>query len=333
MKRLLLFLTAVMAAAAQNQYTADRAMVQAAHPAVLWRAPGNISMENWTCGSAGCDHVPAPPFQFVKEDLEGTFPKLTVKDAKGRTWSVKFGGKVTPESFSSRFVTALGYLVEPSYFVASGKLERAEGLRRARHFVNPNGTLQRARFQLRDPKEMDFVKNGAWSLADNPFRGTHEFAGLRVLMMLLSNWDAKDSREGEEEANTAIFRVPGAQTEFEYSFFDWGSTLGRWGHLMRRTRSDCSGFADDTPDFVTGVTGNTVEFGYSGKHEADVKTGITVDDLRWLVPYLSGITDNEIRAGLTASGATPRQTACWAESLRNRIQQVQAVARTGRYWR
>lgn len=332
MKRLLLFFVTVITAAAQ-QYKADRAMVQAARPAVLWRAPGKISMENWTCGSAGCDHVPTPPFQFVKEDMEGTFPKLTVKDAKGRTWSVKFGGKVVPESFSSRFVTAVGFLVEPSYFVAKGKLDHPEVLHRARSFVDRDGTMQRARFQLRDPKELDFVKDGAWSLADNPFRGTHEFAGLRVLLMLLSNWDAKDSREGEEEANTGIFRMPGAQPEFEYSFFDWGSTLGRWGHLMRRTRSDCSGFADDTPDFITGVAGKTVKFGYSGKHEDDVKAGITVDDLRWLVPYLSSITDEEIRLGLTASGATPRQTTCWAESLRNRIQQVQAVARTGRYWR
>jgi hypothetical protein len=333
MKRLLLLLVTAITAAAQNQYKADRAMVQAARPAVLWRAPGNISMENWTCGSAGCDHVPAPPFQFLKEDTEGTFPKLMVKDAKGRTWSVKFGGKAIPESFCSRFVTAMGYLVEPSYFVARGKLEHVERLHRARSFVKPDGAMRRARFQLRDPKELDFVKGGAWSLADNPFRGTHEFAGLRVLLMLLSNWDAKDSRQGEEEANTAIFRVPGAQPEFEYSFFDWGSSLGRWGHLMRRTRSDCSGFADDTRNFITGVQGNVVGFGYSGKHEEDVKAGITVDDLRWLVPYLGRITDEEIRAGLTASGATPRQTTCWAESLRNRIQQVQAVARTGRYWR
>ena len=333
MKPLSLFLMAALAAAAQNQFTADRGVVESARPAVLWRAPGEIPMENWTCGSAGCDHVPAPPFQFVKEDLEGTFPKLTVKDAKGRTWNVKFGGKVIPESFCSRFVTALGYLAEPSYYVASGKLQHAEGLHRARSFVTRDGAFRRARFQLRDPQELDFMKNSAWSLADNPFRGTRQFAGLRVVMMLLSNWDAKDSREGAQEANTAVFRVPGAQPEREYSFFDWGSTLGLWGHLMRRTRSDCSGFANDTRNFVTGVHGNVVEWGYSGKHEDDVKSDITVEDLCWLAPYLDRITDEQIRAGLTSSGATARQTACWAQALRNRIQQVETVARTGRYER
>ena len=48
---------------------------------------------------------------------------------------------------------------------------------------------------------------------------------------------------------------------------------------MRRTRSDCSGFVADTPHFVTGVRGDLVEWGYSGKHQGDVKAGITVEDL------------------------------------------------------
>jgi hypothetical protein len=313
------------AAWAQLDSNADR-IVESAQQAVIWRAPGNLGMENWTCGSAGCDHAPAPPFQFVKEDLEGTFPKLTVKDSKGRTWSVKFGGKVTSECFGSRFATAVGYLAEPSYFVEGGKVEGAGHLRRARHIVHPDGTFERARFQLRDEKRMEFLKNRAWSLADNPFRGTHEYAGLRVLMMLLSNWDAKDSRDGQGEANTGVFRVAGAQPEMEYSFFDWGSTLGRWGKLMRRTRSDCSGYGADTPKLITGVHGNVVEWGYEGKHEEDVRSGITVEDLQWLTPYLERITDEQIRAGLKGSGATERQTACWAQSIEARMREIRAVA-------
>lgn len=321
MSRLLLCLLVGIVASAQQ---AERAVVEATHPGVLWRAPNDIGMENWTCGAAGCDHAPAQPFHFVKEDLEGTFPKLSIKDAKGRDWSVKFGGKVIPESFCSRFVAALGYVVEPSYYVGTGKLDDVSKLHRARSMVNADGTFRRARFQLRDDKTLAFLKGHAWSLADNPFRGTHQFAGLRVAMMLLSNWDAKDSREGQDEANTAMFRGPDG--EVLYSFFDWGSALGRWGKLMRRTRSDCAGFAGDSRDLITGVHDNVVTWGYSSKNEADVKSGITVEDLRWLAPYLSRITDEQIRAGLAASGATPRQTSCWAESLEYRIHAVLAVA-------
>ncbi|HKE27939.1 MAG TPA: hypothetical protein VKB88_36540 [Bryobacteraceae bacterium] len=328
MIRLLLCLVIALAAEAQQ---AERMAVEATQPGVLWRAPNDIGMENWRCGSAGCDHAPAPPYHFVKEDMEGTFPKLSIQDAKGRAWSVKFGGKVIPESFSSRFVAALGYVVEPSYYVGSGKLDEVSQLRRARNMVKPDGTFHHARFQLRDNQSLQFLKDHSWSLADNPFRGSHEFAGLRVAMMLLSNWDAKDARDGQQQANTAVFRGPAG--EMLYSFFDWGSTLGRWGKLMRRTRSDCAGFAEDSPALITGVRENVVEWGYSGKHEDDVRSGITVEDLRWLAPYLSRITDEQIRTGLTASGATPRQTTCWAEGLESRIHAVLAVAQNGQYAR
>jgi len=329
MKRIIPCLVLAFAASAEQDSTADR-VVQPVKPAVIWRAPVNIGMENWTCGPAGCDYAPKPPFQFVKEDVEGTFPKLTVKDAKGRTWSVKFGGKVIPECFSSRFIVAVGYLAEPSYFVSEGKLQGKLQLRRSRTFVRPDGTFRRARFQLRDEKRIEFIKNSAWSLADNPFRGTHEFAGLRVLLMLLSNWDAKDVRDGQGESNTAVFRLAGAQPELQYSFFDWGSTLGRWGGQMRRTRSDPSGYMADTPKLITAVYGNAVEWGFEGKNEEDVRSGITVDDLRWLSPYLSRITDEEIRAGLKASGASERQTACWANAIESRIRDIRTVAQTGR---
>jgi hypothetical protein len=100
---------------------------------------------------------------------------------------------------------------------------------------------------------------------------------------------------------------------------------------MRRTRSDCSGFVADTPDFITGVRGDRVEWGYSGKHAQDVKAAITVEDLRWLSRYLERITGEEVRAGLKASGATERQTACWAGALDVRMRRLEAISRLGQY--
>src|SRR5262249_9387966 len=198
---------------------------------------------------------------------------------------------------------------------------------RTRLYVKRDGSFGRARFQIRD-KKFDFVKNSAWSIAENSFRGTHELAGLKVLLMLLSNWDVKDERDLAEGPNTAIFRVTegGTTTQF-YSFFDWGSTLGQWGGLMRRDRSDCSGFALDTPKFVKGVHAGIIEWGFVGKRGEDVTSGITVEDVRWLLRYLHRITPEQIQAGLRASGATDRQTACWADSIQARIRQLEAVAR------
>lgn len=161
----------------QNQYSSDKAAAEDGLQKLMWRPPREATIQDWVCGFSGCDHAPAPPFRFVKEDLEGTSSKLSVNDAHGRSFSVKFGSKAVPESFASRFVTAVGYVLEPSYYVGRDKLENASRLHRARGFVKADGTFTHARFQLRDDKELEFLKGHAWSLGDNPFRGSHEFAG------------------------------------------------------------------------------------------------------------------------------------------------------------
>jgi len=286
------------------------------HAQTLWRAPRPFTIEDWTCGVEGCGAAPAPPFHFEKEDLSGTTPKLTVRDAKGRTWSVKFGAEVIPECFAPRFLGAIGYFAEHTYFVASGKVEEMPKLlHRARRVVKPDGTFARARFEPRGDKDMEFQNGKVWAWQDNPFRGTHELAGLKIVMMLLSNWDAKDARFGDD-SNNAIFRTPQGEV---YSMYDWGASMGRWGGALRRDQSDCAAFARDTPDFVRRGPDGSLVFAYQGKNSADIKDGITVADAQWLLPYLQRAKQEQIEAALRASGATARQSACWAASIEARI--------------
>ncbi|HUB80487.1 MAG TPA: hypothetical protein VMB03_16900 [Bryobacteraceae bacterium] len=330
MKRSILCAFAVLAIG-RGQGGADRSLPRQAPPKVLWQKPPAASDQDWTCTFAGCDKAPVPPFRFIKADKGGTTAKVTIKDGKGRTYSVKFGGKVITECFGSRFLPAAGYTVEPSYLVGPGKIEGIPRLHLVTDFVKRDGRFERARFQLRDSRELTFLPNHAWSLADNPFRGSSQLAGLRVVLMLLSNWDIKDARDGQMASNTGVFRSPDpSRPELLYSFFDWGSTLGRWGGLMGRTRADCSGFFYQTPDFITGVDHGVVKWGYKSKRTKDVTKGITVADLRWLAPYLDAITPAQMRIGLKASGATDRQAACWEGALSGRIHQIDTVARTGK---
>ncbi len=294
---------------------------------VLWHDPGPATVEQWKCGPGGCDRAPVAPFQFVREETGGSNPKVAVRDARGRSWSVKFGAEAIPDCFASRFVTAIGYFAEWNYFVDRGRIEGLGKLNRARHVVRPDGSFARARFQMRGQSDLEFLKNGEWSWTDNPFRGSRELAGLKILMMLLSNWDAKDSREGDD-SNTGTFRAPGPDgPQLLYMVDDWGATLGRWGGALRRDQSDCAGYALETPRFVTGVHGNVVEFGYTGKHDADIKNGITLDDVRWLLPLLERITPEQLHTGFAAAGASPRQSRCWAFSIEKRIERLQSIAR------
>ena len=63
-------------------------------------------------------------------------------------------------------------------------------------FITKDGYFRNARFKLRDDS-LQYADEYQWSWDENPFLGSHEFNGLRILMMLASNWDAKDARDAE----------------------------------------------------------------------------------------------------------------------------------------
>ena len=129
----------------------------------------------------------------------------------------------------------------------------------------------------------------SWAWNDNPFVGTPQLNGLKVLVMLLADWDTKDRRDVARGSNTAIFehRVGRWRREARYLITDWGGSMGRWGgNVVTRGRWDPQGFAAQTPEFVTGSDGGAVRFGYVGQRTADVAAGISIDDVRWLCRYL-----------------------------------------------
>jgi hypothetical protein len=299
------------------------------HP-VLWRNPGNVAAMDFTGGPGGRERAPRPPFTFLKEDRSGTNPKVRVRDAAGREWTVKFGPEVSSETFASRLAWAVGYFVEPDYYVASGTIAGTHDLGRAKKYIDSNGSFEDARFKLRVPSVKKFEDEESWRFDQNPFVGSHELTGLRIMLMLTSNWDVKDQRDYKSDgSNTAIFQVklPNGTTESRYAYTDWGATMGKWGGFFSREKWDCEGYTDQSPKFVKGVRDGRIEWGFSGKHTEETKSDITPDDVRWLMTYLGQITDDQIRAGLRASGASPEQVACYTSAVRERITELQAVAK------
>jgi hypothetical protein len=296
-------------------------------PKILWRPPRAFTEQDWQCGPFGCDRAPAPPFHWVKEEMTGTEPKATVRDARGNTWSVKFGAEVIPECFAARFLPALGYVAEPTYCLARGRIQGVHGrLRRVARFIHRDGSFTRARFQLRGEKDFVYLDGQSWSWTDRSFADPHQLAGLKIVMMLLSNWDAKDARDGNQ-SNNSVFRAQDGRGEvLLYGVADWGASLGKWGGALRRDQSDCVGYSDDSPHIVRRDRAGGLVWGFSGKHARDLKAGVTTDDIRWLLPYLTRITEAQIRAALRASDATRRQSACWAGSIEQRIRELKAAA-------
>ena len=190
--------------------------------------------------------------------------------------------------------------------------------------------FQDARFELDEPGVVKHFDEHSWAWNDNPFVGTRELNGLKIVMMLLSNWDNKDVRDVARGSNTAIFehRMDRDAREARYLIIDWGAALGTWGsHVLSRGRWDCAAYAAQNDQFVLGVEGDNVLWGYKGQRTADAVTGISRSDVRWLYRYLGGLTDEQIAAGLRASGGTESEIADFTKALRARLDRLGAVAR------
>ncbi len=325
----LFVMTTLVLASSTSQATQKKkeAASQAGKP-ILWSDPGAVEKLDFVGGLGGRDKAPKPPFTFVEENLSGSNPKVRVTDANGVRWTAKFGTEVNAETFATRLAWAVGYFVEPAYFVPSGRIESLGKLSRAKSHVRSDGSFADARFEMaRDKNVKNLDDEQSWSWVQNPFVGSKELNGLRALVMLVSNWDNKDVRDVKRGSNTAIFRttIEGG-LEDRYLITDWGGSMGKWGGFVSREKWDCRGFRSQTGDFVKGVKGDLVEFGYSGQHTSDFKDGIRTSDVKWLLQYLGRITDNQLRAGLQASGATAEEVECFTQSLRDRINQLKRVA-------
>ncbi len=102
--------------------------------------------------------------------------------------------------------------------------------------------------------------------------------------------------------------------------------MDKWGGFFGRDRWDPEGYRAQTKDFVRRGPGVAIEWGYTGKHGKDITSGISAADIRWILTYLSRVTDDELRAGLRASGARGSEIASYSRSIRARIAQLENLS-------
>jgi hypothetical protein len=296
---------------------------------LIWRETRALTPEEISDGPCGRGGGPAEPFHFVEEHDTGSQPCVSIRDARGREWRVKWGQEVHTEVFGTRLAWVLGYFAEPSYFIASGVIHDTRDLRRAKECIDERGDFRDARFELSESGVTKHFDAHGWAWHDNPFVGSHELNGLKILMMLVSNWDNKDVRDVARGSNTAIFehRVGTHELEARYLIIDWGAALGAWGNnVLKRGRWDPEAFAEQNPYFITGASEGRVQFGYQGQRTADLVENITIEDMRWFDQRARAITDEHLRAMLIASGATTKDADAFTPALRERLDQIHHVA-------
>lgn len=268
---------------------------------VLWRAPHDIASRDLFLGPGGNRMRPdLRQIRFIKEEKGGYSKKFRIQDAAGREWVAKIGKEAQSETAAVRLVWAAGYETEVNYLVP-------------RLTIPGKGTFQNVRLEARPDSEKRLDE---WKWTKNPFVGSREFQGLKVMMLLLANWDIKDS-------NNQIIALKGTDKD-RYIISDLGATFGKTGHLpffwrFNRSRNNPKDYVKTK--FVNDVDGNIVDFHYSGK-KRQIFNDITVDQARWIGDWLSRLSPEQIRDAFRAANYTPEQTRLLTQGVTNRITQL-----------
>ena len=271
---------------------------------ILWRRPANISSLDLYSGPGGAK----PDLRrvtFIEEQKGGYSKKYRVRDSSGREWVAKIGNEAQAETAAVRLIWAMGYMTEINYLEPTTQ-------------ISGKGTFQNVRFEAR-PQNVKRVDEWKWS--SNPFVGTRELRGLKVMMALINNWDIKDS-------NNEIFLVRGNRgNELRYVISDLGATFGKSGSIpivwqFTRSRNKPKHYAD--AEFVDVVKDNHVYFHYGSKRHS-LFNDIMVQDARWIGGLLSQLTTNQLRDAFRAANYSSREINLLVNEVRQRTQELLRV--------
>ena len=136
----------------------------------LWTDPGAVESLDMTSGPGGREQAPVQPYRFIEEHSTGTQPCVSVHDANGRRWRVKWGHEVPCETFAVRLAWACGYFAEVTHLVPSGTIEGAGKLSRAASCLDEKGCFVDGRFELDDP-EVEKSSKSTLVVDRQPVRG------------------------------------------------------------------------------------------------------------------------------------------------------------------
>lgn len=251
--------------------------------AVMWERV-NIKGRDLLHGPGGRNMMPdLSSVTFIKEEKKGHNKKYRIKDGSGRTWVAKLGREAQPETATVRLLWALGYKTEINYLVPSIT-------------IPGKGTFKNVRLEARPD---DIERLDEWKWKENPFNGTRELQGLKMMMVFFNNWDVLDLQN-------QVLEVDGKQgTELHYIVSDLGSTLGRLGNnnfpiIYRLGRSTNKPNHYAKSKFIKNTKDGEVILAYKGKNRGLFKH-ITVEQGRWLADLLLELEDRQIRDAFRAA--------------------------------
>ena len=270
---------------------------------VLWQTPSDISQRDLLLGPGGSEMRPdLRRITFIKEEKGGYSKKYRVSDGSGREWVVKIGKEAQSETSAVRLLWGVGYITEINYLVP-------------RVTIPGKGTFTNARFEAR-PDRWD--RTGEWKWKRNPFIGTPQYQGLKIMMALINNWDLKDS-------NNEIVQIRGGNSNNDYYIIsDLGATFGHASTTpllwrMTRSRNKPTNYAKSK--FLEKVKGDRVVLHFGGKNRGLMKD-ISIQDAQWMGQWLSQLTDRQLQDAFRAANYRPDEINLLARTVRERTNEL-----------
>jgi hypothetical protein len=270
---------------------------------VLWQRPNDITSRDLFLGPGGKAMRPdLRRITFIKEEKGGYSKKYRIRDGAGREWVAKIGKEAQSETSAVRLLWGMGYLTEVNYLVP-------------RITIPGKGTFANVRLEARPD---NWKRGGEWKWKQNPFTGTPQLQGLKIMMALINNWDLKDS-------NNVIIKDRDDNTdELRYVISDLGATFGHASTtpiLWRITRSRNNPEKYAKSDFLEKVKGDRVVLHFGGKNRGLMKD-IRIDDARWIASLLSQLSDQQLRDAFRAANYSPSQVNLLASEVRERTNEL-----------
>ena len=295
MKRLVLNLFVLLAIAS----------VGYAQKNVMWEPVSIASMDLFD-GPGGDEMRPdLSKIEFIKEEKGGHNKKFRIKDGSGKTWVAKLGREARPETAAVRLLYGIGYKTEINYLVPSIT-------------IPGKGTFKDVRLEAR-PDNIERLEEWKWK--SNPFVGSKELQGLKIMMVFMTNWDVLDLQN-------KVLEVDG---ENHYIVSDLGATFGKLGNnnfpiFYRLGRKTGSAKAYAKTQLVRRVERDgDVILSYKGKNRGVFKD-IKVEDARWLANLMSKLSDKQIGDAFRAANYSTADIAVYVSAIRRKIAELQEVA-------
>ncbi len=269
--------------------------------AVLWNEPTDVSSRDMYLGEGGEAMKPdLSKVTFVADETRSHSTKYRVRDGAGNEWVIKVGEEAQSETAAVRFLWAAGYFADVTYLVPHVEIEG-------------KGSFDNARFEARIKGQKRLGQR--WDWEKNPFVGTRELQGLKVLMALINNWDIQNHNNNI----VVVTDEATGQKEVRYFDTDLGASFGKEGNFIGHTRNRPDQFVKTS--FIKGVKGGYVVFNYNGKNQSLLKN-ITVEQAKWLGSILSQLSDQQISDAFRAANYTPEEITALTEVVKSRISEL-----------